>query len=129
MANNLSRQLQQWADELLEDVEKGIVGTEKVIETTTKNGAPVQDGFLRQSIQGRHLSQYHSRVAIGAEYAPFVIYGTGVFATQGSRANKIPWTYYSDSLGRFVTTFGQRPQDFWTPGLLAGERYFNSYFK
>ena len=47
-------------------------------------------------------------------YGPFLEYGTGIYAENG-KGRQTPWTYYSDKLGRFVTTHGMKAQPFIRP--------------
>ena len=49
------------------------------------------------------------------EYAPYVEYGTGLFAEDGGRKD-VPW-YFKDDEGNWVKTSGQKPQPFMRPAL------------
>jgi HK97 gp10 family phage protein len=49
------------------------------------------------------------------EYAPYVEYGTGLFAENGGRTD-VPWKYQDDK-GNWHTTSGQKPQPFLRPAL------------
>ena len=49
------------------------------------------------------------------EYAPYVEYGTGLFAEEGGRKD-VPWCYQDDE-GEWHTTSGQHPQPFMRPAL------------
>ena len=49
------------------------------------------------------------------EYAPYVEYGTGLFAESGGRTD-LPWRY-QDEEGDWYTTYGQKPQPFMRPAL------------
>lgn len=126
-AGGLDTKLEAWADNIQLEVSKGVINTARKIETQAKTLAPVDTSALKDSIQSNHLTKYHSLVTVSAFYAPFIEFGTGVYAEKGSRASKIPWTYYSDTHG-WVTTSGMRPQPFWTPSLLIGKAYFENYF-
>lgn len=48
------------------------------------------------------------------EYAPYVEFGTGLFAEKGGRTT--PWRYQDDK-GEWHTTSGQKPQPFMRPAL------------
>jgi HK97 gp10 family phage protein len=48
-------------------------------------------------------------------YAPYVEYGTGLFAENGGRKD-VPWRY-QDAEGEWYTTYGQKPQPFMRPAL------------
>ena len=49
------------------------------------------------------------------EYAPYVEYGTGLFAEKGGRKD-VPW-HYQDDKGEWHSTSGQKPQPFMRPAL------------
>jgi len=49
------------------------------------------------------------------EYAPYVEYGTGLFAEGGGRTD-VPWRY-QDAKGEWHTTSGQNPQPYMRPAL------------
>lgn len=49
------------------------------------------------------------------EYAPYVEYGTGLFAEGGGRTD-VPWSYQDDK-GDWHTTSGMPPQPFMRPAL------------
>lgn len=48
-------------------------------------------------------------------YAPYVEYGTGLFAEKGGRKD-VPWKYEDDK-GNWHTTSGQKPQPYMRPAL------------
>lgn len=49
------------------------------------------------------------------EYAPYVEYGTGLFAEEGGRTD-VPWSYQDDE-GEWHTTSGRPPHPFMRPAL------------
>jgi hypothetical protein len=54
----------------------------------------------------------------------YLEYGTGVHAKPeggGTRAKKIPWTYFSEELNRFFTTHGMEARPFAEPGFQAAK--------
>lgn len=118
---NYSKDMEKWA-------KKGIAGTVMAIYNTAVSLAPVDMGFLRESIDFKFENGGMTGIiSVGAEYAIYVEFGTGIFATQGSKAKKIPWVYKLAD-GEWVTTYGSPAQPFWMPALDAGEQYFNKYF-
>lgn len=120
----MSRAIERYGDDVLGEVKRIVVSTAQLIQSTAKALAPVDDGALRDSIEMELLQDgLTAKVTVGVEYAVYVNFGTGIYAKEGD-GRKTPWTYYSDKLGRFVTTRGQRPQEFWGPAIDAGERYF-----
>ena len=54
-------------------------------------------------------------VSTNLEYAPYVEYGTGLFAENGN-GRQTPWKYQDDD-GNWHTTKGQHPQPFMRPSL------------
>ncbi len=86
-------------------------------EKHIKRLTPVDMGLLRQSYT--HAVDVNGvRIGTNVEYAPYVEFGTGVYATGKSRAKQVPWAYYSPRLRRFVTTSGQKAQPHLLPGTL-----------
>ena len=73
-------------------------------------------GALARSIEA-NVQGNDVIVGTNLEYAPYFEMGTGIYAEQGSGAKKIPWVYYNEKLGQFVTTFGQRPKPFLRPAF------------
>lgn len=51
------------------------------------------------------------------EYAPYVEYGTGLFAEGGNGRKDVPWCYYDEKTDEFVYTEGMHPQPFMRPAL------------
>lgn len=85
-----------------------------IVEADAKLKCPVDTGELRQSITHE---VYRDGCVIGTnyEYAPYVEYGTGLYASNGlGRQDK--WSY-QDSKGQWHTTVGQKPQPFLQPAL------------
>lgn len=50
------------------------------------------------------------------EYAPYVEYGTGLFAENGNGRKDVPW-HYQDDKGEWHTTYGRQPVPFMRPAL------------
>lgn len=123
-SRQLTRAVREYNDDVLEEVKRIIVGTAQIIQSTAKALAPVDDGSLRDSIEMDVLQGgLTAKVSVGVEYAIYVEFGTGIYAVEGN-GRSTPWTYYSDKLGRFVTTKGMRAQPFWEPAIDAGRSYF-----
>lgn len=86
------------------------------VETEAKENAPVDDGTLRASITHEiDPAALVAEVGTNVEYAPYVEFGTGIFAANGD-GRKTPWTY-QDAEGKWITTAGQHPQPFLVPAL------------
>lgn len=128
----LQKVLQQYGYEVEKRVKEIILETTLLIHNHAKTLAPVDDGNLRDSIEFDILENgFTGYVRVGAEYAIYVEYGTGIYATGpgGSSAKKIPWVYYSEKLQRFVMTSGNPEQPFWFPAIRKGQRYFRKEMK
>ncbi|WP_239700354.1 HK97-gp10 family putative phage morphogenesis protein [Mammaliicoccus sp. D-M17] len=128
--NNLVVALEDYQEEMEDWVKKGIAKTTQKIYNTAVALAPVDDGYLRESISFEYKDGGMTGVInVGADYAIFVNFGTGIYASGpgGSRAKKIPWSY-QDADGKWHTTKGMRAQPFWDKAIDAGRKTFNKYF-
>ena len=85
-----------------------------LVERSAKQKAPKDTGELRRSISSRVLED-RGEVFTPLEYAPYVEYGTGLFAEGGGRTD-VPWSYQDDE-GNWHSTSGQKPQPFMRPAL------------
>ena len=93
-----------------------------LVERTAKQTAPKDTGALRNSIQfdvRENGSEIVGTVFTPLEYAPYVEYGTGLFAEENGR--KTPWIYEDEKTGEEVFTRGQRPQPFLRPALFENK--------
>ena len=89
-----------------------------LVERDAKIKAPKGAGELRRSITSKIEDRGGELVGIvytPLEYAPYVEYGTGLFAEEGGRQD-VPWCYQDDE-GEWHTTRGQHPQPFMRPAL------------
>lgn len=89
-----------------------------LVERDAKQKAPRDTGALRRSITSKVTNggdEIIGEVYTPLEYAPYVEYGTGLFAVEGGRRN-VPWCYQDDK-GEWHTTSGQKPQPFMQPAL------------
>lgn len=85
-----------------------------LVERSAKEKAPKDTGALRRSITSR-VDSKEGVVFTPLEYAPYVEYGTGLFAESGGRSD-VPWSYQDDK-GEWHSTSGQKPQPFMRPAL------------
>lgn len=105
----------------LEDVDaiKDTLGTAcALVERTAKEKAPKGTGELRRSITSEiEVAEdgYRGVIFTPLYYAPYVEFGTGLFAEEGGRAD-VPWCYQDDK-GEWHSTSGQHPQPFMRPAL------------
>lgn len=85
-----------------------------LVERAAKQKAPKDTGELRRSITSK-IEGNAGIVYTPLEYAPYVEYGTGLFA-EGEGRMDVPWNYQDDS-GEWHSTSGQKPQPFMRPAL------------
>lgn len=85
-----------------------------LIERSAKEKAPKDTGELRRSITSK-VENGEGVVFTPLEYAPYVEFGTGLFAESGGRMD-VPWNYQDDK-GEWHSTSGQKPQPFMRPAL------------
>ena len=85
-----------------------------LVERTAKQKAPKDTGALRRSISSR-IEGNSGIVFTSLEYAPYVEFGTGLFAEGGGRTD-VPWNYQDDK-GEWHSTSGMKPQPFMRPAL------------
>lgn len=110
-------------DELMKSIDK-LADTENikqalgkacaVVERSAKQKAPKGIGELRRSITSK-VEGLEGVVFTPLEYAPYVEYGTGLFAEEGGRMD-VPWSYKDDK-GEWHRTSGQHPSPFMRPAL------------
>lgn len=89
-----------------------------LVERSAKQKAPKGDGALRRSITSevrQDTTELYGIVFTPLEYAPYVEYGTGLFAEDGGR-QEVPWHYQDDS-GEWHSTSGMKPQPYLRPAL------------
>ena len=88
-----------------------------LVERAAKIKAPKDTGALRRSITSK-VTKVNGAVQgvifTPLEYAPYVEYGTGLFAEKGGRNDA--WSYQDDE-GNWHTTNGQPPQPFLRPAF------------
>ena len=91
-----------------------------VVERTAKQKAPKGNGTLRNSITSR-VENNEGIVFTNLEYAPYVEFGTGLFAEDGNGRKEVPW-HYQDDKGEWHTTSGMHPHPFMRPALLENRQ-------
>lgn len=105
----------------LVDVQKltGAVGKAcALVERSAKQKAPKGNGELRRSITSKvetDGTDVTGTVFTPLEYAPYVEFGTGLFAEEGGRKD-VPW-HYQDDEGEWHSTSGMKPQPYMRPAL------------
>lgn len=89
-----------------------------LVERSAKEKAPKGSGELRRSITSKVETKdgiVEGVIFTPLEYAPYVEYGTGLFAESGGRKD-VPW-HYKDDEGNWHSTSGQHPHPFMRPAL------------
>lgn len=90
-----------------------------LVERSAKEKAPKDTGALRRSITSEVREsggEISGVVFTPLEYAPYVEYGTGLFAEGGNGRQDVPWNYQDDE-GNWHSTSGQKPQPFMQPAF------------
>ena len=93
-----------------------------LVERTAKQTAPKDTGALRNSIQSEVQNDgldIKGVIFSPLEYAPYIEYGTGLFAEENGR--KTPWTYEDEKTGERIFTRGQKPQPYLRPALFENK--------
>lgn len=101
-----------------EKYEKALGKACAVVERAAKEKAPKGTGELRRSITSEIRGDgliMEGVVFTPLEYAPYVEYGTGLFAESGGRKD-VPW-HYKDDKGEWHTTSGMSPRPYMRPAL------------
>lgn len=113
----------QGVDKIVERLE-GLVDSQKLalalgkacalVERSAKQKAPKGTGELRRSITSK-VEGETGVVYTPLEYAPYIEFGTGLFAENGGRTD-VPWCYKDDE-GEWHSTSGMEPQPYMRPAL------------
>ena len=100
-----------------EQIDKALKKACLVVERAAKQKAQVGRGTgdLARSIKS-DVVNHEGIVHTNLEYAPYVEYGTGIFAEEGGRQD-VPWCYKDLKTGEFVYTSGRQPAPFMRPAL------------
>lgn len=101
-----------------------------IVERSAKQKAPKDTGALRRSITSKVETEdgkVTGTVFTPLEYAPYVEFGTGLFAEEGGRMD-VPWNYQDDE-GVWHSTSGQKPQPFLRPALQENREKIKKLFK
>ena len=97
-----------------------------LVERSAKEKAPKGTGELRRSITSSVVGDT-GIIFTPLEYAPYVEYGTGLFAEEGGRKD-VPW-HYQDDKGEWHSTSGMKPQPFMRPALYENREQIKRILK
>ena len=98
-----------------EKVDKALNEACLKVARTAIQKAPKGNGDLRRSIKHR-VENHQGIVYTNLEYAPYVEYGTGIYAEFGGRTD-VPWCYKDLKTGEFIYTSGMHPHPYMRPAL------------
>lgn len=98
-----------------------------LVEKEAKQNAPKDTSTLRRSITSK-VEGLEGTVFTPLEYAPYIEYGTGLFAEAGNGRKKVPWNYKDDE-GNWHSTSGMKPQPFMRPALNSNREKIKKILK
>ena len=111
-AEELIKRLERLGGE--EQLNKSLGQASAIVERAAKQLAPKDTGELRRSITSK-VENKQGIIFTPLEYAPYIEYGTGLFAEEGGRQD-VPWNYQDDK-GEWHSTSGMKPQPYMRPAL------------
>ena len=103
----------------LEGIESGIGKACALVEREAKKKGAKDTGAVRRSITSKvetDSDEIDGTIYTACEYAPYVEYGTGLFAENGNGRKDVPWLYRDDKKKSHITS-GQHPQPYMRPAL------------
>lgn len=115
--DDVLKNLESLAD--LQKLEAAIGKACALVEREAKQAAPKGNGELRRSITSKiekDGDDIRGIVFTPLEYAPYVEYGTGLFAENNGGRKDVPWSYQDDK-GEWHTTKGMHPRPYMRPAL------------
>lgn len=101
------------------------------VEDVAREKAPKGDGTLIGSIESKvevNGSEVIGTVFTPLFYAPYVEFGTGLYAAAGDGRKDVPWRYKDDA-GNWHSTKGMHPQPFMYPALHENEDVIRQFLK
>ena len=111
-AEKLIARLDKMSDEAA--LKKSLETAVLLVERSAREKAPKDTGALRRSIRSK-VEGLEGIIYTPLEYAPYIEYGTGLFA-EGNGRKDVPWNYQDDK-GNWHSTSGLKPQPFMRPSL------------
>lgn len=102
------------------NLEKAMGKAAAFVEGEARENAPKGDtGDLKKFMSSRVEHDGDNILGVvfnPLEYAPYVEYGTGLFAEVRGRTD-VPWQYYDEKTGEFIWTYGIHPMPYMRPAL------------
>lgn len=111
-AEKLIARLDKMSDEAA--LKKSLETAALLVERSAREKAQKDTGALRRSIRSK-VEGLEGIIYTPLEYAPYIEYGTGLFA-EGNGRKDVPWNYQDDK-GNWHSTSGLKPQPFMRPSL------------
>lgn len=111
-AEKLMARIDKISDEA--ELKKSLETAALLVERSAKQKAPKDTGALRRSITSK-VEGLEGIIYTPLEYAPYIEYGTGLFA-EGNGRKDVPWNYQDDK-GNWHSTSGLKPHPFMRPSL------------
>lgn len=96
------------------NIESALGKAAAIVEASAKQKAPKGNGELRNSITSK-VEGNEGIIYTPLEYAPYVEFGTGLFAEVVGRKD-VPWCYQDDK-GEWHSTSGMKPHPYMRPAL------------
>jgi HK97 gp10 family phage protein len=122
----IERAVNKFERHIIRQVKRIVAETAEMAVSQMKALVPVGDGNLKRSIDVMYTQGgLTAIITVGAHYAWYVEYGTGIYSTEGT-GRKTPWVYYSKDLKRWVYTRGIKAQPFWHPSLDVAFKHFTN---
>lgn len=125
--HNISRTVSIFERRVIREIKRIVAETAEKIAGQARALAPVDLGNLRSSIEVNYYKRgLTAEVKVTADYAIYVEYGTGIYATGPGGGRQTPWVYFDERHQRWVTTRGMQAQPYWRPAMEVGRRHFES---
>lgn len=115
-------------DEIQTQKKLGLTEAALIVEASAVSNARSQSGELRGSIN-HEVHEEFAVVGTNKPYAPYLEYGTGIYA-EGGGGRKTPWVYYDENRKQWFFTRGMKPKPFLRPSLDENKKnIFNIFVK
>ena len=126
--DNVLKSLENLVD--IKELEQKMGKACALVERAAKEKAPKDTGALRRSITSKIEAVDDTIVGVvftPLEYAPYIEYGTGLFAEETGRMD-VPWNYQDDK-GEWHSTSGRKPQPYLRPAVEENREKIKKLFK
>lgn len=129
MSDDVSKNLEEWINNLPQAIAAALEESCQIVEDTAKRNCPVDDGILMASITHEvNEAEQEGIVGTTQEYSVYVHEGTGIYAKDGKGRKEVPWRYRTPD-GKWHTTKGQKPQPFLQNAVDSNRRQILNTFR